>query len=147
MEKSLKTVVPYRICLLARSQRYRDSLAGLLATLPGVDILFENALPQNIFEKLNLESPDMLVVAGSLSSSDNARFATADLVRGARTACPGLKIVFLVDPAHFVPGAHLSGVDLILPIDTTAGELLQSIDRLARREDFQQNYNPLIMYL
>jgi len=39
MEKSFKTAAPYRIGIMGRSQRYRKSLAGLLVTMPGVDIL------------------------------------------------------------------------------------------------------------
>jgi hypothetical protein len=36
---------------------------------------------------------------------------------------------------------------LILPIDTTAGELLQSINRLAGRESSPLFYNPLVTHL
>lgn len=147
MEKSFKTAAPYRIGIMVRSQRYRKSLAGLLVTMPGVDILFEDTPSKNIFEMMSLGLPDMLLVAGSLSGSDSVCLTGADFIRRVRTVWPKLKIVFLVEPSHFVPGAHLGGADLILPIDTTAGELLQSINRLAGREASPPIYNPLVTHL
>jgi hypothetical protein len=113
------------VYLQVKTRYYRDSLAALLATVPGMIIYIgENYLIQPS-DKSGKAIPDILLLEDSLPNMEQAV-----LLHNARQACPRMKIVLLVSSITSGLLAYPVDVDLILPVNTTARELIQSINRL-----------------
>ncbi len=107
------------ISLQVKSQRRRQSLTALLTTIPGVQVLSARSL---------LTPMDILLVEGSLSNAEHIA-----ALRRVRLSQPGLKTILLVETTRLDTDTHLEGIDLILPLNATAGELFHSIGLLADR--------------
>ena len=121
-----------------KSRYYQDSLAALLATLPNVEFF--------IGEKKLLQPPEPISQSAShilLYERNGSSVDLSTLISGLRQAWPELKIILLVDSTRPVPNKRLPGVDLVLPVNTTAGELLQSINRLAGRTTAVRESHPV----
>ncbi len=115
--------------LQLKARYYQDSLAALLAALPNVEIFVgEISLIKPLGTTDQMAANILLYESNRLNDEQSAAICKA------RQTWPGLKIILLVDYSISVSRTRLAGVDLVLPVNTTAGELLQSINRLAGRE-------------
>lgn len=114
------------ISLQVKSQRNRQSLTALLTSMPGVQVSAGRSLPRG--RQNGALITDILLFEGSVSNAEHIA-----AIRRARQAQPGLKTILLVESAPLDSAAHPDEVDLILPVNATAGELFYSIDHLTAR--------------
>lgn len=114
-----------KILLQVDSRHHRDSLAALLGAMSGIEILISTGIYPKLNESENSSSPDILFFEDKSRNSPGA----IDLME-ARRLWPALKTVMLVDSSHFNFPNFVNGVDIVLPVSTTAGELQNTIGRL-----------------
>jgi DNA-binding NarL/FixJ family response regulator len=114
-----------KILLQVDTRHHRDSLAALLGAMSGVEILISTGIYPKSKESENSPSPDILLFEDKSRNSPGA----IDLME-ARRLWPALKTVMLVDSTHFSFSNLMNGVDIVLPVSTTAGELQNTIGRL-----------------
>lgn len=129
--------------LQLKTRHYRDSLAALLVTLPEVGIF----VGENIFRERH-EPDDKNTVTILLYESAPRNDENFTTIWRMRQAWPKLKIILLVEAAYPLPNSVLKDVDLILPVNATAGELLQSINRLGGRDSHRHDlcqFSPMIV--
>lgn len=121
-----------KVLIQVKSRHQRDILSALLTAMPGVQILQTGHLNSIASDGTFTPTPDILFFEDSQSPSERAIVLSA-----ARARWPKLKTVVLVDSTSPNDKSRLDEVDLILPIDATAGELIKSIGRLAGQETVQ----------
>jgi hypothetical protein len=117
--------VEVKVLLLIKTRRYRESLLALLATMPGMEILLGDNLLNTRYEMTTLWAPDV-----ALYEDDPTNDEQAAALNTAHVIWPMMKVVLLCGNHKSGSISKLSGVDLVLPVDATVGELFLSIDRL-----------------
>jgi hypothetical protein len=118
-----------KVLLLVQTRRYRDSLAALLASIPGLEILLGGSVLPTALDTTSSLAPNVLLYEDNPANLE--QFAALET---AHLTWPKMKIVLLVDSPKSGLTNRFSGVDLVLPVDTTVGELFQSISRLVGRQ-------------
>jgi len=122
-------IVDVKVLLVIKTRRYRDSLVALLATMPGLEIRLGSEAHYPGFDSSSLLGPDLLLY--ECDPNNRAQLAALD---AAHMIWPKMKIILFVDAPKTGPLNHLYGIDLVLPVETTVGDLFQSISRLLGRK-------------
>jgi hypothetical protein len=114
------------ILLQMKSRHHQESLSALLTAVPGIQVQrYGDPIPFTLMA-LDRYHPDILLLESSITTS-----ADTGVIQSAHRIWPNLKTVLLVDPIHPTQAVQSDMVDVILPVNTTAGDLLHSIKRLA----------------
>jgi hypothetical protein len=115
------------VYLQVKTRYYRESLAALLASVPGVRILSgSNDLVQPADHHSRI-TPEILLFEGNLVNLEQAAH-----LRKIRSVCPQMKIILLISSiTPNSPASQQQDVDLVLPVNATARELIQSVNHLA----------------
>jgi len=114
------------ILLQMKSRRHQESLSALLTAVPGIQVQKYGVPIPFTITALDRIQPDILLLeCGTGLSVDTG------VIQSARQIWPDLKTVLLVDPIQSVQPAQADIVDVVLPVNTTAGDLLHSIQLLA----------------
>jgi len=111
-----------KIFLLVRSKYTRDSLAALMATLPEAELSFNDNELQNTLQSLSSIKTDVIIIEGSPLQPEMSSF-----LHEIKLLQPKTRTMLLVEPLAWNKIGKISGADLVLPMNVTAGEMLMGI--------------------
>jgi CheY-like chemotaxis protein len=114
--------------IVARSPRFRESLAVLIRAIPQIGHIEQ---VEDIFSVLSMDvgvQPDLM-----LCDFESVRASTADIVRRLKVRWPHMHCVVMVEDETARKQARISGADVVLTKGILAARLLEAVETLLSR--------------